>query len=228
MGSNPQSRYVCLHVADTGEGIPPEVRPHIFEPFFTTKCSSQNTGLGLSIIQEIVQRAEGWIACDSVVGRGTRFTVWLPAAARPQPVEEFTPPPLRSLEQQTILVADNEPSIIQLAETILRRAGYRVLSAQDGRQALEIYRQEKGTIDLVVLDQNMPELSGVETLNELLAIDPEVRVLLMTGGEPPEPSWGAGMPGWGFLHKPYTMEQLVQGVRAVLLAESEDPGERSV
>jgi PAS domain S-box-containing protein len=225
-----QLSYVCLHVCDTGDGISPEVRPHIFDPFFTTKHSGQSTGLGLSIVQEIVQRVEGWIDCHSTVGQGTRFTVWLPAAVPshtvPSGAEEvpegpdITPSPSHSLGQDTILVADNEPSIIHLTQTILQRAGYRVLSAEDGRQALEIYRQKKGGIDLVILDENMPGLSGLETMNELLAINAEVRVLLVTGGSLPEPSWRRGMPGWGFLAKPYTVDQLVQSVRQVLTAKS--------
>jgi PAS domain S-box-containing protein len=226
-----QSRYVCLHVCDTGDGIAPEVRPHIFDPFFTTKPSGESTGLGLSIVQDIVRRAGGWVDCHSTVGEGTRFTVWLPAAAS-DPVHpsaeavpegpDVTPPPLFILGQKTILVADNEPSIVQLAQTILQRAGYRVLSAGDGRQALEIYRQKKRVVDLVILDQNMPGLSGVETMNELLAINKEVCVLLVTGGSLPEPAWGAGMPGWGFLAKPYTVDQLVQAVRDVLAAKQKE------
>jgi CheY-like chemotaxis protein len=217
---NPQASYVCLHVRDSGEGIAPEVRPHIFDPFFTTKRAGESTGLGLSIVQEIVQRVGGWIDCHSAVGQGTRFTVWLPsAAARKQPGEDVVPSPSRSLGQKTILVADNEPSIVQLAQTILRQAGHRVLTAENGRQALEVYRQKKGDIDLVILDQNMPGLSGVEAMNELLTIDADVRVLLVSGGVQPEPSWGSGTAGWGFLSKPYTMDQLVESVRAVLAAK---------
>jgi CheY-like chemotaxis protein len=227
----PQSSYVCLHVCDTGDGIAPEVRPHIFDPYFTTKPSGQSTGLGLSIVQEIVQRVGGWVDCHSTVGQGTRFTVWLPPAAS-APVHagaeivpsgpDVTPPPSRLLGQKTILVADNEPSIVQLAETILQRAGYQVESAENGRRALEIYRQKKRVIDLVILDQNMPGLSGVETMNELLAINKEVRVLLVTGGDLPEPSWGTGMPGWGFLAKPYTVDKLVHAVRDVLAAKKKE------
>jgi two-component system cell cycle sensor histidine kinase/response regulator CckA len=238
--------FVCLHVSDTGEGIPPEVRPRIFEPFFTTKPAGQGTGLGLSIVAEIVQRAEGWIDCSSAVGRGTRFTIWLPAIplGLPSPSSEgeesISPPspprggegraggrtyagadvtpPSRSLGQQTILLADNEPSIVLLAQTILQRHGYRVLSCADGRQALEMYRQKHAVVDLVILDQDMPGLSGLETVNELLKINSQARVLIVTGGPSPEPSWGTGTPGWGFLSKPFTAEQLVQSVRDVLAA----------
>jgi CheY-like chemotaxis protein len=207
--------FVCLRVSDTGEGMPEEVRARMFEPFFTTKRAGQSTGLGLAIVEDIVRKTEGWIECDSEVGHGARFTVWFPASAQ----RGALAPPSRTLAHKSILLVDNEPSIVTLAQTILKRYGYRVVSAENGRQALEIYRQKQAAIDLIILDQNMPGLSGLETMNELLAINSRAQVLLMTGGPAPPPVWTEGTPGWGFLSKPFTADQLVRAVRGVLAGE---------
>jgi len=128
---------------------------------------------------------------------------------------------LYNLTSKTILVVDNEPDIVHLAQLILQAHGYRVLTAEDGPQAVEIFRANKAAIDVVVLDQNMPGWSGVETMNELMTINKRTRFLLMTGGSPPEPSWGSPTSGWSFLSKPWSPEQLVKAVREVLAAPIE-------
>ncbi|HWG44890.1 MAG TPA: response regulator [Gemmataceae bacterium] len=116
---------------------------------------------------------------------------------------------------RTILVIDNERAILHLTQTILRTHGYRVLIAEDGHSAVEMYRQDPTAIDVVLVDQNMPGLSGLETMNELLAINPQQRIWLMTGGEPPEVSWGVNNPHCGFLSKPWTTLQLLEAVRGM-------------
>jgi PAS domain S-box-containing protein len=136
-------------------------------------------------------------------------------SAQVEPIADAVSPS-RNREQPSILLADRDPSIIQLAQTILRRSGYLVLPAASGREVLDIYRRNPAIHDLVILDQHLTDLSGLETLNELLAMNADVRVLLVTAGDPPDPSWGARTPGWGLLSKPYTAEQLVQAVREVL------------
>ncbi len=137
------------------------------------------------------------------------------AAVAARAVAAGTPaPPTR--QQQTILLTDNDPSILQLAQLILRQANYRVLTAENGRQALDIYRPNQAIVDLVILDQHMPVLSGLETMNELLAMNPRLRILLVSGDRPP-PSWGDRTPGWGFLSKPYTADQLEKAVQDVLV-----------
>ncbi len=125
---------------------------------------------------------------------------------------------------QTILVVDNEPEIVQLAQLILQPHGYRVLTAEDGPQAVEIFRANKAVIDVVILDQHMPGWSGVETMNELRTLNVRTRFLLMSGGPPPEPSWRSPTSGWSFLSKPWGPEQLVKAVREVLADPMEDKG----
>jgi CheY-like chemotaxis protein len=124
--------------------------------------------------------------------------------------------PSRGMEQQTVLLADQDPGIVQLAQAILQRAGYLVLPASSGREALDMYRRYSTLIDVVVLDQHLADLSGMATVNELLAMNSRVRIVLITAGEPPDPSWMARTPGWRFLSKPYIADQLVQAVRDVL------------
>lgn len=127
----------------------------------------------------------------------------------------------RRREAATVLVVDTEPSIVRLARDVLQRHGYRVLAAHDGRQAIETYRRHGTAVDLVVLEQTMSDLSGLETMNELLALDGAVRVVLMTSAPEAEASWGSRLPGCRLLHKPWTADQLVRAVREVLAIERE-------
>jgi PAS domain S-box-containing protein len=225
--------FVCLRVSDTGEGIAPEVRPYVFEPFFTTRGGGRNSGLGLAIVRDAVARAGGLIDCHSEVGRGTRFTISLPASAgwpkadlRPpeaagQPRQAVTAAP--RARQATVLVVDDDPALILLSQTVLQRGGFRVLPAESGEEALELFRRERGTIDLVVLDRDLPGLSGLETLNALLLLDPDVRVLLMTDGAA-DLTWTRGTQGLGALHRPHTPEQLLAAVRGLLPTRMRDEG----
>jgi two-component system cell cycle sensor histidine kinase/response regulator CckA len=143
----------------------------------------------------------------------------------PHIIEKMSPGRERKPEiEPAILVVDNEPSILLLAQAILQRGGYRVLLAEGGQRALEMYRQRPFEIGLVVLDQNMPGLSGLETMNGLLAINPQVRILLMTGGHLPDFSWSLETQGWGFLPKPFQAEQLLRAVRDLLHGGGLEPG----
>jgi hypothetical protein len=178
----PAGDYVRLRVADTGRSMPPEVQERLFEPFFTTKEPGQGTGLGLALVFGIVEEHHGWIECQSEPGQGTRLAVYLPRYG--ETVEIAAVPTIVPAAQRglaTILLADDEPMIRDLASNILQRYGYQVLLAEDGLQALEIYQQEKGRIDLVLLDLAMPRLSGDDTFRRLREIDPNVRVLLSSG-----------------------------------------------
>jgi PAS domain S-box-containing protein len=138
----------------------------------------------------------------------------------PPPMDSAAPAVAPSASQprpsQTILVVDNEAGILHLAQTLLGPRGYRVLTAENGLQAVEIYRQDPTAIDVVLVDQNMPGLSGMETIKALRTINSRQRILLMTGGDPPEPAEGASMDDWGFLSKPWTPQQFVKAVRDML------------
>jgi PAS domain S-box-containing protein len=220
---------IRLRVHDTGVGIAPEVLPRIFDPFFTTKGPDKGTGLGLAMVYGIVKQHQGWIEVASTVGTGTVFDIYLPTlpfgvagdgtdrevAGPPAPVtvgQTDRPGQVR----ETVLVVDDEPVLCSLARTILEESGYRVLLAEDGLRALELYRRECGRIDLVLLDLVMPRLSGSDTFRRLVQVDPGVRVLFASG-------YSAEYLGdlrderiRGFVAKPYRPEELVQGVRAAL------------
>jgi PAS domain S-box-containing protein len=208
--------FVRLRVSDTGTGIPPEVKAHIFEPFFTTKGPGKGTGLGLATVFGIVKQHRGWIDCYSEVHHGTRFDVYLPRYCHE--VEQTPGPRPRQHGQghETVLLVDDEATLRQLGATILQRYGYRVLLAEDGRQAVEIYQRDREHIDLVVLDLTMPRLSGRDAFREMRALDPDVRVLFASGYSAESLSEDDSGQVLGFVSKPYRPEELAGTVRAAL------------
>ncbi len=209
--------FVRLRVSDTGMGIPAEVRPRIFEPFFTTKGPGQGTGLGLAMVFGIVTQHQGWIECASDTGHGTRFDIYLPrhleGAATPT---SAAPAPAPSGGTETLLLVDDEAMIRNLGRTILQRYGYRVLLAEDGQQALEVFQQERGRVDLVLLDLTMPRLSGHDTLRRLRQLDPGVRVLFASGYSAEHVTETESDGVLGFISKPYRPQELAATVRAAL------------
>jgi PAS domain S-box-containing protein len=209
--------FVRLRVEDTGHGIPPEVRQRIFEPFFTTKEPGKGTGLGLAMVFGIIKQHQGWIDCYSEVDRGTRFDIYLPRYQRPDetaPGTAAAPLPLQGHE--TILLVDDEAMIRTLGQNILQSYGYRVLVAEDGARAVDIYHREQPHIDLVLLDVTMPGLSGREASQQLLQINPEVRIVFASGYSAEEIAQWPGEHVQGFVRKPYLPEELAQAVRARL------------
>jgi PAS domain S-box-containing protein len=210
-------RYVRLSVSDTGRGMPAEVQARIFEPFFTTKGTGQGTGLGLAVVFGIVDAHGGRIECASRPGAGTRFDVYLPAYDGPAAtVTDPTPEPVASPagRGERVLVVDDEPMIRELAAAVLEPLGYRVTLAADGAEGVGQFRAAGGRFDLVILDLTMPTLSGRETLEALLAIDPGVRVLLASGYSADREAMAGRVTG--FLDKPYSPGDLARAVRRAL------------
>jgi signal transduction histidine kinase/CheY-like chemotaxis protein len=210
--------YACLTISDTGTGIAPDILPRIFEPFFTTKEAGRGTGLGLAIVQEIVHSYEGWIEVESEPGRGTSFHIFWPIAEESSTdaeAEEEDKVPQGGGE--TLLVIEDDPVILKLGRELLERLGYRVLTAQRGPEALEVYARHREDIRLVLLDIVLPEMSGEQVLRELRRIAPEVRILVMTGYGSKDRL--ADFP-WemadGLLLKPYDIRSLAQAVRRCL------------
>lgn len=213
--------YAYIMVRDNGEGIPPDLMSKVFEPFFTTKPPGKGTGLGLSVVYGIVRSHNGFLKVYSEVKKGTVFSIFLPPSSsdaltdagevKPRVSEHF------STYGSRILFVDDESGIREAAEFLLEQAGYSVVTAKDGMTALEIYRREWEEIDLVVLDLNMPELSGREVLENFTIINPSVRVLIATGYITPEER--AGLKGIvEVIEKPFDFEQLIQKVRIALEA----------
>ncbi|HTK47059.1 MAG TPA: PAS domain S-box protein [Gemmatimonadaceae bacterium] len=210
----PRAECVLLTVSDTGCGIDDATLPHIFEPFFTTKGEA-GTGLGLSTVYGIVEGAGGRIEVDTTLGAGTRFRVYLPLAtdAMPEPAAAATEPAPPAVPA-TVLLAEDESGVRMLAKRILERAGFRVLVARHGADALLLWREHASEIDVVVTDLVMPELGGRELATELLASRPDLPVLFMSGYSDDEMTRrGIADPRVAFLAKPFSTESLVTAVR---------------
>jgi PAS domain S-box-containing protein len=218
--------FVRLRVRDTGCGIPPAVQRHIFEPFFTTKEPGKGTGLGLATVFGIVKQHCGWIECASVIDRGTTFDVYLPRCLKAQATSLPTSGPTPGRGQETILLVDDEPMLRSLGKNILEQYGYRVLLAEDGAEAVDIYQREGQQIDLIILDLTMPRMSGPDALRKLRQINPAVRSLFASGyfAGPEAPCAEEEIAG--FIHKPYRPHDLANLVRMTLdRNEATEPGQ---
>ena len=210
--------HVMLTVRDSGVGMDRATQAQVFEPFFTTKEVGQGTGLGLSTAYGIVTQAGGHITVESRPGAGTTFRVYLPTDARAADVEApavVDATPRRG--QETILVVEDETAVRSLARDVLTRLGYEVLTASDGRQALDVAKRHRGRIDLLVSDVVLPKLRGVEVADRLHARRPELRVLYISGyTQTAIVHDGLLDPGVNFLAKPFRPADLANRVREVL------------
>lgn len=214
-GAKP-GRHVLMEISDTGRGMGKEIKERIFDPFFTTKGwdFKKGTGLGLSVSKGIVEQHGGWLTCESEPGKGTRFTIYLPV------MEAASEHGQRRAEtgvipgNQVVLLVDDEEYLRDLGKRILERSGYTVITAADGQEALDIYAKEQSNIGLVVLDLMMPKMSGEKCLEELLKINPGVRVIVSSGHSLTlREQERLAVYAKGFVNKPYRVEQLVQTVR---------------
>ena len=209
--------HVMLSVSDTGQGVEPEILDHIFEPFFTTKELGRGTGLGLAMVYGIVRQHGGHITCWSELGRCTRFELYFPAIfPEEEPAREVSGI-MPAFGTETVLLVDDEDVVRELGERILRKGGYSVLTATNGKEALETYAKEKDRIALIILDLIMPGMGGKDCLRELLKIDPSLRILVASGLA----SDGAGkdclkLGARGFVAKPFRLNELLRHVRKVL------------
>ncbi|MFZ5573139.1 MAG: response regulator [Thermodesulfobacteriota bacterium] len=210
-------RYVKVSVTDTGVGMEPAVLERVFEPFFTTKEIGRGTGLGLASAYGIVQNHKGFIMVKSELGVGSTFTIFLPASkkkAAPAASADHHP---HARGSETILLVDDEAVNIDVTRRILEKLGYHPLWADNGFAALDIYRQNKAGIDLVILDLIMPDMSGAETYDRLKEINPRVKVLLSSGYSIDGTAAAMLSQGCkGFIQKPFTVEKLSQKIRRIL------------
>jgi signal transduction histidine kinase len=222
-------RYVKLTVTDNGTGMTPETRAHIFEPFFTTKERGRGTGLGLATVFGIVDKCGGAIQVDSEPGRGTAFTIYLPAADAPAVTSAATAAardPLRGSE--TVLLVEDDPQVRAVARTLLSRHGYEVLDAVNPGEALLICEIHSGAIDLLVTDVVMPLMSGPQLARRLATLRPAMKVLYTSGygRESMAPDDGIAEDD-AFVAKPFTPLELTRRVREVLDARPEKHGDRA-
>ena len=223
----PSGDYVALIVADTGTGIPEEALPHIFEPFFTTKEMGKGTGLGLSMVEGIVHQSGGATHVESLVGKGTTFTIHLPHGTVPAPVRSLVEDaPSRDARFETVLVCDDDEDVRELLVAVLGLRAYSILKANNGKHALEVVRQHQGRIHLLVTDMAMPELGGIELAAELRKRDPALKVLYISGytDDADRLSTPRG-PGTHFLPKPFLPGELTRTV-SLILDEAAHPTER--
>lgn len=208
--------YVRLRVCDSGRGMTADVAERAFEPFFTTKASGEGTGLGLATVYGIVTQAGGSVSISSEPGLGTTVTVLLPISADAATAgsEPAAPAPATGGHGETLLVVEDEAALRDVAGRILSGAGYRVLSADGGLQALELAARHEGEIDLLLSDVVMPGMLGKELAERLVDARPGTRVLYMSGyAQPVLASQGTLDPGVALLEKPFTADDLLSAVR---------------
>jgi two-component system cell cycle sensor histidine kinase/response regulator CckA len=216
----PSADYVLVEVEDTGTGMPRDVMEKIFEPFFTTKEFGKGTGLGLSMVYGIIKQTGGFIFCDSTVGKGTTFRIFLPRHV-PAPeelavkVEEVKPQTQDLTGEGTILLVEDEEPVRAFGARALNSRGYRVLEASTGQEALELIENSGQKIDLIVSDVVMPEMDGPSLYTELKRRGLNYNFVFASGYA--EEAFKKNLPEGGefaFLPKPYSLKQLVEAVKA--------------
>ncbi len=220
----PPGDWVLLEVRDTGEGMAPEVREHAFEPFFTTRARGKRTGLGLAVVYGLVRQGGGEIHLESRPDTGTAVRIFLPPAEEsPGPSGRSHIDPTEPAGGARILVAEDDPGIRAFIEEVLTGAGYQVVTARNGRKALEVFRGAREDFDLVLTDVLMPELSGIELAREIHQTDPDSPVLFISGYTDESPIYRLGVePGVRLIQKPFTPDQLLREVRRVMSLRESD------
>ena len=210
--------YLMLTVRDTGHGMDGATQKKIFDPYFTTKDKGVGTGLGLAVVQGIVTKAGGSIAVESEVGKGTKFRVYLPRieneVAQSEP--EVTPEPIPE-GRECILFVDDETSLANIGEQILKKLGYEVIAKTNPREALEVFREQPDKIDLVVTDHTMPHMTGDKLARHILELKPGIPVIICSGfSESMNKKKAESLGVRKFVMKPLEMRELAETIRRIL------------
>ncbi len=221
-GYGKPGNYALISVEDTGTGIDEKIRERIFEPFFTTKEVGKGTGLGLAMVYGIIKQHEGYINVYSVKNKGTTFKIYLPLI-------KSTTENIKDIDKyyntggsETILVAEDDSLVRNLSRKILEKAGYHVIEALDGEDALNIFKEKNKEIQLLLLDVIMPKKNGRECYDEMKKIKPDVKVIFMSGYTADIiHKKGIIEEGIELLLKPISPNELLRKVREVLDRKSE-------
>ena len=209
-------KYIQMVIEDTGIGMDEDIQQRIFDPFFTTKEMGRGTGLGLASVYGIVKNHEGFINVFSKTGQGTRFEVFLPSSDKGVPVKEKVAEEFVK-GQETVLLVDDEDMIIDVGARMLKKLGYKVFAARDGKEAIAVFKKHQEEIDVIVLDMIMPQMGGGETYDQIKKMKPGIKVLLSSGysinGQASEIlNRGCN----GFIQKPFNLQNLSKNLRAIL------------
>jgi two-component system CheB/CheR fusion protein len=214
--------FVRLSIGDSGPGITPEIMDKIFDPYFTTKEVGRGTGLGLAIVHSIATAAGGFVHCESVPGNGAIFHVYFPAIETELP-QKTGPIKTATMGQERILLIDDEVMLAEMERTMLERLGYQVTVSTNSLDALAVFQENPLQFDAVITDQTMPEMTGIDLARKMLAIRPELPIILCTGYSSLINEQQARASGIkGFAMKPLSNKELAQMLRLVL----EEPGDK--
>ena len=208
--------YMKLAVRDTGDGIAPDIMEKIFDPFFTTKKPGEGTGLGLSVVHGIVKNSSGHITVESGQDRGTAFTVYFPMISREPKTDGISDDEIPTGSER-ILFVDDEEALAEMGEEVLAELGYEVTSRMNSREALALFRSHASRFDLVITDQTMPGMTGVDLATEILAIRADMPIIMCTGFSDLVDARKAEALGIkAFAMKPLTKREIAMTIRKVL------------
>jgi len=208
--------YILIEISDTGVGMSPKIQKRMFDPLFTTKKMGKGTGLGLASVYGIIQSYNGYITVKSEEGKGTRVRVYLPASDKASSQTKATKESM-DYGKGTILLVDDELSLLQVGSEMLTALGYEVLPADNGQDAIDTYTAHSEKIDLVILDMIMPGMTGGEVFNRLKKIDPNIKAILSSGYSLDDQGKKIIDSGFlGFLQKPFGMKDLSSKIKEVL------------
>lgn len=213
-------RYVKLSVSDTGTGMTPDIMDKIFDPYFTTKKAGEGTGMGLAVVHGILKKHGGGIAVSSSVGKGTVFDMYFPCIDKTSIKEQKKTQMKISRGNERILFVDDEEAVVQMAREMLEQFGYQVIIKTDSMEAFRIFREDPSYFDLLLTDQTMPKLTGVNLAQKVMEIRPDIPVILSTGYSDMIDKNEINASGIrGFIKKPFVIAELTQKIRSVLDSE---------
>lgn len=204
--------YVLLSIADSGHGMEEDTLKRIFEPFYTTKASGKGTGLGLAMVYGIIQNHGGYIFCDSTIGEGSQFSIYLPVIQLEVPEDEqIQEEEIPQGKGESILFIDDEHYLRELAEEYLTFSGYDVVAVDSGEEGIALYKKKKDQFSVIILDLIMPGMGGKACLKQILEVDPEAKVIICSGHSPDDPETDEILTkAMCFIKKPYDFRKLLK------------------